>query len=172
MTDVREEQELLLARAANHALAVAETPGRQGAVDAYVVAPVPQSVEGALREAEAPALLVITRAVGNPVGMLGQRVQMRPELRQAERGLYRRAVTHHVQRVGAEIDHALAARVLDPRLADVPFVGDFPIEHRGSRGHFSQLERNAFADCCERLAHAVAGNAAADRIELLHHLPG
>ena len=73
-----------------------------------------------------------------------------------------------MQVVAAEIDDPLAAGILHIGVADVPFARHRPVEHRGAAGDFVHIERDLLLQARQRLAKAVAGDAAADRVELLH----
>ena len=94
------------------------------------------------------------------------RVQVRAQLGQAHARPDRAAVAHHVQVVAAEVDDPRAARVGDPGVADVPLLRHDPVEHRGAARHLADLERDEILQAPERRAHALAGDRAADRVEL------
>ncbi len=79
--------------------------------------------------------------------------------------VHRPAVTHHVEVVSTEVDHATAVGVRDVCVADVPFERDRPIENLGAAGNLAYLERHVLAQDLQRLPDAVAGDASADRIE-------
>ena len=90
MADVGGDQDLLVALALDPELAVAERARSEARVDADLVARLGQRVALALREAEAPGVVVVGGAVGNPVRVLGERVQVR---RRALRAAIRRGAT-------------------------------------------------------------------------------
>ena len=165
MADVGREQHLLGARAGQQQLAVAHGARLELAVHDYVERAVAEPRALVLGEAEAPGLLVVRRAIGNPVGMLGQAVQVRLELRAREAAAHRRAVAHEMQVVAAEVDEPLAFRARDPGVAHAPFPRHGPIENRGAGRHLVHGQRDPLAQRLQRGAHAVAGEAAAERIE-------
>ena len=124
-----------------------------------------ERVELSLREAEAPRLRVVARAVRNPVGAIRQRMEPRSQLIERHPRANRRAVAHDVQVVGSEVDDALAAFVPNPCVANVPLGRHCPVEHARSARHLVPFEREHPADHVEGLAYAVAGDAATDRMQ-------
>src|SRR6266851_4168472 len=72
----------------------------------------------------------------------------------------------------AKVDDLLALGILDISVANVPFLGDGPVKHLSSAGHFADGHRNMLPNPAQRFADAVAGNAPAYRIhfgdELVH----
>ena len=117
-------------------------------------------------EAEAPALLVVRRPVGDEVGAVGQREEVGAQLLQCEALPHGCAVAHEVQVRPGEIDDAIAAVVLDEGIADVPLGRDDPVEGRGARRDFVDLEREFGAHAGERLAHSCTRDAPGDREEV------
>jgi hypothetical protein len=57
-------------------------------------------------------------------------------------------------------------------VVDVPLIRHDPIEHLGAAGDLSALERDVLREHLERLAHTIAGEAAADGEEAMHQLQG
>ena len=90
---------------------------------------------------------------------------MRPELTQWHRGMNRSAITHHMQVRFFKIHYALASRILNPRVADVPFVWNGPIEYLCSARHLMDFEWNRRLQLRKRLPYTIAGNTAANRIQ-------
>jgi len=86
------------------------------------------------------------------------------EFFQAKMGMHRSRIAHHVQVGRTEINNALAAAILDVCLANVPFLRDDPVEHLLAGWNFSNGEGNFLPQNLKRSADAVAGNAAADRV--------
>ena len=68
-----------------------------------------------------------------------------------------------MQVVGAKVDDPIALRILDVRIADIPFSRHDPVEDLGARCHLVDVERNLFADNAQRLPDTIAGDAAAQR---------
>jgi hypothetical protein len=176
MADVGRDQDLAPALPRHEALGVAERSGLETCVDADLVGVVGHGLALALRETEAPVLRVVGRAVGDPVGMLGERVQMGLELAAREPARRdRRAVAHDVEVRVPQVDHAPPAPILDPGVREVPLPGHRPIEGGGSGGHLEALEGDLLADDPERLAHPVAGDRATEGLERTpesHHRVG
>jgi hypothetical protein len=65
-----------------------------------------------------------------------------------------------------EIDDLLPAAVPDVGVADIPLARHGPVECPSTCGHFMDFDADMPAEEPERLAHAVAGDASADRIDL------
>ena len=80
-------------------------------------------------------------------------------------GAHWRAVLHHVQVVAPEIDDALAACVCHVGVANVPFTRDVQSRHVFQRA--PRASRSGIVSLSDReaLAHALAGDAAANRKE-------
>src|ERR1051326_2295399 len=73
-----------------------------------------------------------------------------------------------------EVDNLPATRVLDPGIADVPFLWNGPIEHGRSRRDLMNAQRNFPLQDGQSAAHTIPRDAAADRIEFgrqFKHLP-
>ena len=86
----------------------------------------PPRASTALREAELPGARVVRRAVGpSPAAPC---TQVRSQLVQGHLGAYRLAVADDVEVRLAEVDDALARARRNVRVADVPLVGDGPVE--------------------------------------------
>src|SRR5271165_2109384 len=67
-----------------------------------------------------------------------------------------------------EVDHALASRVLNVGVTDVPFLRDRPVEHLGATRDFVQFKRDSALKQAQTLADAIASNASADWIKSLN----
>jgi hypothetical protein len=64
-----------------------------------------------------------------------------------------------------EIDNTFSAFILDICVADVPFFRNDPIEHLLAGWTFANGQGNLLTKNFKRFANAVAGNAAAYRID-------
>ena len=98
--------------------------------------------------------------------MLGKREQMGLEFVQRHGRVHRGAVVQDVQVAVPKIDDPLAAAILYICIPNIPLFRDGPIEDWGSGWHFGDLQRNSVLDQRQGLPDAIAGDAAADRIEL------
>ena len=114
-------------------------------------------------DAEAPVLGVVRGLVRDPAWMLRQGVEMRLQLGQRDPLSNRHAVAHDMQVRALKVDDPIAALILDPRIANVPFARHRPIEHRCSGRHLVDRQRQTLLDSVERLPDAVSRNAATDR---------
>ncbi len=169
MADVTRQENLVRGLPGQVALAVGEVPGCERGVHAHLVLALGQRLEGALAEAEAPALRVVRGPVRDPVRPVGQRVEMRHELGAGEARGHRWAVVDDVEVRAPEIDDARARGVLDPRVANVPLRGDRPVEDLRPAGNLVDLEAGQLlAETPERLPEAIAGDAPAERVEVRH----
>ena len=83
-------------------------------------------------------------------------------------GVDRRAVPEHVQRRVGGVDDPLAARPVDPGAAELPLARRHPVEDRRAGRRLDELERHLAGEHAQRLADAVARQAARDREELAH----
>ena len=166
VADVRREQELLVRRAAVQILAVGEAAGVEARVNHHLVQAVGQRREPVVGHAEAPGLGVVGGPIGNQIGLVGQREDMLLQLVQRQRRTHRPTVVQDVQVAAAEVDHPLARGILDVRVADGPLRRDRPIEDLGAGRHLVHLEIDVPAEMGEGPAHSIAGDAAADRVDL------
>jgi hypothetical protein len=72
-----------------------------------------------------------------------------------------------VEVAGLEVDDPLAGGVGHPGVADVPLPRHRPVQHLGAGGDLGDLQAADLAvDDLQGAAHPVAGDAAADRVEL------
>jgi hypothetical protein len=71
-----------------------------------------------------------------------------------------------VQVVPLKIDHAAPGLIHHVDIGDVPLRGHFPVEHFGAARDLAHRERNLARHERQGPAHAVAGDAAADRKHL------
>ena len=111
-----------------------EVAGRQRGVDDDVVPPLGQLLPDTVAQAKAPGRRVVRGAVRHEVGAVREGVQMRLELVEGQLGVDGDAVAHDVQVAGLEVDDAVAAAGRrDVRVADLPLVGDRPVEHTRTR---------------------------------------
>ena len=92
------------------------------------------------------------------------------QLLEAQHGVDRHAVPEHVQRRVGDVDDPLAARPLDPGAAELPLARRHPVEDRRAGRRLDELERHLAREHAERLADAVARQAAGMREELAHEL--
>src|SRR6185436_284324 len=83
-----------------------------------------------------------------------------------ELGIDRLRVIDDVQVVVPEVDDRTSVGAAERRALDVPLERYLPVEYARARRHFVHLERDATADSAQRVSEPVAGNAAADRVEL------
>src|SRR5262249_3226542 len=87
------------------------------------------------------------------------------ELPEREARLNRHAVAHYVQIALREIEDLSTVAALDVGISDVPLARDRPIERRGAARHLVNVEIDVHAEVVQSRAHAVTGNAAANRID-------
>src|SRR5690606_13379734 len=80
------DEDLAVRPSADDVLAVRETPGREGGIDADLVLAVFERLELPVRQAEAPVLLVVRGPVRNPVRPIQQRMETRPQLLERQPG--------------------------------------------------------------------------------------
>ncbi len=169
MADVRREQELGVRRAGEVDLARGERAVLERGVDDDVVVAVGERVEPASGHAEPPLLLPVRRPIGDQVGIVGVRedvvaelVEARPRCRPECCSRARGAANQPMSTT------RLAVGRLDPGAAEVPLARDRPVEDRRAGRRLDDLEREIASEHGERLADAVAGEAARDREQLSH----
>ncbi len=125
-------------------------------------------LESLWREAEAPVLAVVGRAVRDPVGLVGQRVKMRPQLRERHARAHGHAVVDDVQVGAPEVDDALA-RARSATQASRMFHSCGTVQSRTCVpvGTSWIVERaSALRAAGASARRPVARDAAADRVEL------
>jgi hypothetical protein len=137
----------------------------KGRINADLVVAVGQRLQLPLGQAESPRLAVVRSAIGDPVRCLRQAEQMLLQLRQPHPPANRHTVVQHVQVGLCEVHHFPALRVLDPCIADVPFLGNRPIQNLRACRDLMQLDGNLLLQEAQALAEAVARDAAADRVK-------
>ena len=167
---VRREQHLAVGLARDHDLAVAQRARHVLGVDddldrAVLADGGRQRVEAVLGQAEAPRRRVVRRPVRDQVGLVGEGVEVGPELGQRHRPADRRRVLDEVERAGGPVGPAAAAGG-DVGLGHAPLVGDGPVQDRRPAGDLRHTERDAAADGLQGLAEPVARDAPAERHEL------
>jgi hypothetical protein len=73
-------------------------------------------------------------------------VQVRPQFRQAHRGVNRPAVVHDVQTGIGKIHDFAASGIFDVRIANVPFLRNCPVENASAGCHFVHFQTDLPAD--------------------------
>src|SRR5205823_4985470 len=132
-------EDLAIGLAGEDTLAVREVAVAEVGVDADLVLVLDEITTLLLADTEAPAGVVVRRAVRDRVGTVGEAVQMGFELLASHRGAHRSAVADDVEVAAPEVDDALSAAVLDPRVADVPLLRHRPVQHLCTAGHLMDL---------------------------------
>ena len=98
------DQEFILDLAGEHALSVSESSVAQRRVDHDFVFCVGKTFELPVRQTEAPGLFIIRGAIGNPVGVLGERMEMGTKFAERHAPVYRPAVVDNVQVINSKVD--------------------------------------------------------------------
>ena len=93
---------------------------------------------------------------------------MRTEFGQCHGSVHWHAITDHMQVGLTEIDEALATRVFDEGVTDIPLLRYGPIQYRRTARYLMELERNPLGNSLQSRAHAMARNATAERKQLCH----
>jgi hypothetical protein len=75
------------------------------------------------------------------------------------------AVIQNMKIVALEIHDALACRILDVRVPDIPLVRHYPIKHPLPARNFLKLHRNGLLKRVQTLTDTVTRNTPADRIK-------
>ena len=165
---VTRDEDLGLGLAGQVTLPVRQAPRLEGGVDPHGVLAVLERLELLVLHAESPRLRVVGRAVRDEVRLVGERVDVLLQLGQGHACVDRHAVAHDVEVAVREVDDAAPTGILDVGVSDVPFLRDGPVEDLGARRDLMQLQGDPFADPAKGLADPVAGDAPADREQLLH----
>ena len=166
MAAVGREQHLVGLRPGDQELAVRERSLGETGVDLHLVFARLQAAAPLVGQAEAPVLLVVARPIGNQLRLIGQRVEVPLQLLELHLSAERDAVVEQVQVEAAGVGDHLAVRGEETRGADVPFRWHDPVEDLRSAGNLAKLERNDALQDAQRLANSVAGDAAADGIQV------
>lgn len=162
---MRGDEHFLGALPFDETFAIGQRAGLHLGIDLDLIGAGTHRLEPVPGQAEAPVLLVVAGAVGDPVRMLRLGMEVGAKLVEREGPLERPGVVHDREVMRLEVDDPLAGRVLHEGVVDHPFIRHHPVEDRRARGHFVDFERDFLAEDAERLAHALAGDRAADRIE-------
>src|SRR5580658_9662808 len=80
--------------------------------------------------------------------------------------MHRFRITDDMQVVGAEVHYPFAIRAGDVRILDVPLEWHLPVEHFAATRNLAALELDSSPYEIQRLAYPVAGDAAAEWVEL------
>ena len=163
MAAVNADQNFVRRSSGQDALTISQTSGTKCGIDADLVLSIGQALQHTVGETESPALRVIGCAVGNRVRSFRQAMQVGPELGQRHPLSHGNAVAHDVQARRAEVHDTPTRSVGDPRIPDVPFSGNGPVEHARPAGNLAQRKRHDGGQPLERLPEPIAGDAAADR---------
>ena len=170
VADVGREQDLVLGLARQEAFRVGDDAVLERGVDHGLVLAVLERLELPVRQAETPVLVVVRGSVRRHVRALRVGEEVLPELAQGQPLADGDAVAENVQVRVREVDDPLPVGPGEPRFPDVPLPRQRPVVDLCPTRHFGALERDLLLDQVERLPDAVAGEAAADRIEPLHEL--
>jgi hypothetical protein len=130
-------------------------------VDAYLVLTILESEHISMGEAEPPGLLVIGRAIRDPVRIFRDGMQIWSQLTELKGSGYGHAVIDDVEVMPLKINNPDTTRVLNVCVADVPLLRNSPVEDRCTGGHFEELERNPFTNQVQCLPYPVARDATA-----------
>ena len=160
------KQKLVFGFALVQILAVGQKSIFKARVDEHLIGLVSQAFELTVRHAESPVLGIIGCSIGDQIRLIRQRVKMLLELGQRDPLSHGHAVAHDVQVRPSKVDNLFAPLILDVGVANVPLARDGPIEDRGPRRHLVHLKLDMRADLAQCLPHAIAGDAAANRIYL------
>src|ERR1700722_935039 len=165
MTAMSGNQNLFRRFTRQEALAVAETAVFQSGLNNDLILVFRQRIQLSLAQTKSPFFPVVRRAVRNPVRVIRQGVQVLLQLPKRNLHLSRNAVVDDVQIRVPKIDNAIAARVLDVGIPNIPFAWDSPVKHLGSACHLLDLKRNSFSDSTKSLTKPIPRDAPADGVE-------
>src|SRR5215475_8480293 len=118
-------------------------------------------------ETKTPVFGVVGGTIGYPFRMIGQRVEMPAQLGKRHDRIDWRTVLDDVEVVCCEVHNTRAVRARDVSIADLPLARHCPIQDRSPRRNLIDSKRDVALEDRERLAYAVAGNAATNREKLL-----
>src|SRR6516225_3123722 len=122
MADMARKEDRLVALTRYQQLAVAEMARSQIGVNDDTVEPIRQGRQLAMGEAETPVFGVIGGAIGNPVGLIGQGMEMGAQLGERHCRVYWLAVLDDVEVVGREVHDARAILTRDVSVPDIPLT--------------------------------------------------
>src|SRR5262249_46555318 len=142
MTYVTRDEDFARRLTGKVVLTVCQRPRLERRVDTDLVLTVGHRVELTLAQAKAPGLAIEGRAIWDPLGPVGQRVQVWSQLGERHATPYRDAVADDVEVRALEVDHASAARILHPGVSDVPLLWHDPVEGGRSGGDLVQRQRH------------------------------
>src|SRR5581483_5320406 len=166
MAGMTGDQDFLGRPPSDVALTIGEISVLQARIDADLVFILLESQQLVVRKAETPAFLVVGCTVRNPVGVLGDGVQLRLEFAERHRRAHRNAVTHDLQVALLEVYDPPPAGLCNIGISNIPLLRYRPIEHRRPGRNFRYLKRDSLPDGGQRLPNSVTGDAPADRKEV------
>src|SRR6516225_7235310 len=102
-------------------------------------------------EAETPVFRVIGGAIGNPVRLIGQGMEMGTQRGERHCRIYWLTVLDDVEVVGREVYDARAILTRDVSVSDIPLTRHGPIKSRGSGRDLIELKRDMILKGRERL---------------------
>ena len=166
VTTVARNQNFVGGFAGQKIFAVRQMPRLKRRINAYLVLVLCQTFEQAVRYAETPILAIVRGAIRNPIRLFENRREMRFEFCERNFSTKRRTVIEDVQIRLFEINNLVTGGIFDVRVADIPFVRHSPIQDLRSGRHLMDFNRNLTLKNFQRFTKAIAGDAAANRIQL------
>jgi hypothetical protein len=128
MANIGREQNFFLGLSWKNELGVVECPWFEFRFDNGPILSWLQVSTLFVGKTKAPASCVVGCDIRDRIRLIGQRMQVSVELRQVEPLVYRLRVTDNVKIVDLEVDDPQTSFVGDEPIADVPFIGNNPIE--------------------------------------------
>src|SRR5260370_20950866 len=111
---------------------------------------------------EWPVLGIIRSSIGDKIGLIGKRVEMRLEFAQRNPLSHWGAIAHDMQIRVSKVDDLFTLFVLNVRIPNIPLARDRPIEDCRSRRHLMHVQWNVRTNFAQRLSHPISCDAPAN----------
>ena len=166
VANVCRQQHLAVAAPLVQVLPVSQRAVGQRGLNHHLVDARLQAFELTMGHAEPPVLLVVGGPVGDEIGLHRQGVDPALQVLERQARVDGDAVADDVQGVGSEVDDLSPLGIADVGTTNVPLPRHRPVEDGRAAWNLVDREVDKRRQSAKRFAHAVAGDAAADGIEI------
>ena len=146
MTHMTRNQDLVGRASRKIAFSQSQASVHESRINTNFILAVFERLQLIVSNTKTPIFFVVGRAIWNPVGLLRNTEEVRPEFLQRHSCVHGNAVIHNVQIAFLKVDDAFSVGGLDECIADVPFPWHVPVEGLRARRHFRNLDWNPVLD--------------------------
>lgn len=167
MADIGRQEDFVFRFTRHDQFAIVQQARAKVGVDDNTVSAGPKRLALPLGNAEAPSPAVIGGHIGNGIGLVGQRIEVRLQFVTFQPDIGRLGISDEVKIVLSKIHDPVAVTVEDIGIPDRPFVRYRPVEGlRARRDRTKGEPRQFFPDPRQGLAEPRPGDRAGDRPKL------